>query len=218
MEGGSALGMHFSQNPSFIKYRKVGWKNNTHSLLQFQSRKLALISKNLCVMWCMAFSSVSLFIGKWHFILLIPKAKLDVFKVEKKMSGKGTGKVGRGGSRGAAQVGAPEFIVLSQTGEGGSSPQRPCWMPVPRTRGPVTAVAFEMEMPLLLERGWFSEMDGWCSGQGVSLGEVSNLKWGEVLSPGVMYLLLCCGLVEEQVGENTFKSGDIGLKYSKEEN
>lgn len=84
MEGGSALGMHFSQNPSFIKYRKVGWKNNTHSLLQFQSRKLALISKNLCVMWCMAFSSVSLFIGKWHFILLIPKAKLDVFKVEKK--------------------------------------------------------------------------------------------------------------------------------------
>lgn len=30
------------------------------------------------------FSPVSLFIGKWHFILLIPKAKLDVLKVEKK--------------------------------------------------------------------------------------------------------------------------------------
>lgn len=30
------------------------------------------------------FSPISLFIGKWHFILLIPKAKLDVLKVEKK--------------------------------------------------------------------------------------------------------------------------------------
>lgn len=35
----------------FIKYRKAGWKkNNIHSLLQFQSRKPALISKNSYVM------------------------------------------------------------------------------------------------------------------------------------------------------------------------
>lgn len=140
----------------FIKYRKVGWKDNIHSLLQFQSQKLALISKNLYVMWCMTFSSVSLFIGKWHFILLIPKAKLDVFKVEKKKWAETeTGKVGRGGSRGAAKVGAHWIHhPFAQASEGEARPPESVVNAFPEEeRSRPWLWLLRWETPLLLESG-----------------------------------------------------------------
>lgn len=52
IKGGWALGMGFLQKSrvSLNIERQDGKKNNIHSLLQFQSRKPALISKNSYVM------------------------------------------------------------------------------------------------------------------------------------------------------------------------
>ena len=56
VEGGARPpGRASCEIPSFIKYRKVEWKNNIPSLLEFQSQKPALISKNSCVMRCVTF-------------------------------------------------------------------------------------------------------------------------------------------------------------------
>lgn len=118
------------------------------------------------------FSPVSLFIGKWHFILLIPKAKLDVLKVEKKMNGKRNGEGGkRWKSRASTGRCLPASFFVFHTGFRGLSPAWVCDAFF-RTEGPGHGFGFEMAS------NWFFET-------GKSSNVLTALLTGDALLEGV---------------------------------